>query len=713
MQRKLIQVIMICCYAVCAFCFYQAVQWVDKPFPGFLTFKYPTIGSFGMSTWTGQQAGLKSYVDNIVSVNGEHIYSNADVYEKVASVPEGTAMSYGVVRGGDEPEIRQILVPTMRFGLKDFIYCFVTTFLFGIIMLSLGTLTGLYSQDKVVGLTFLGMCIAIGMYGATGFEIQSSALLMPLHLLFLDLVPGFLLLFALHWPVKKGFIQKYRWLNLVALIPSAGIYVFKLWVYFTVLGKNFALNSNALFWAEMLMRSMSLNFVLLLSAFLFLLWNTLSHHRKNRDDSIKRQTRIALIGLVTVVVAMTFIFLMSMGISPIPLNLLPLVAIVFPASISYSILRHRMFGIAVISRKSFSEERYRLLVEQSLTGICIVQDEIIRFANDRLGNMLGYTLEELTDMSVLNLIHPEDKALVREAIGLRVAGGDPTGYLEFRGMTKSGDTKWMETLGPDILFEGKPAMFINIIDATERKRIEQELKQHQEELEGLVAKRTEKLNEAQEQLRSLSMHLQLLREEERAKIAREIHDDLGQTLTVLKMDTAWLSKHLPEDQEALLEKTKAMSSRLDSTIQSIKKLYTELRPGLLDDFGLADAIEWHAEDFQKHTEIECETTVTPKDLSLSGECSTAIFRIFQEALTNVVRHAQATKITAKLETTDGHIVLTVRDNGKGIDQDDVSKAGAFGLMGIRERAHSLGGTMEISGVGGTGTTIAVTIPIDD
>jgi PAS domain S-box-containing protein len=550
------------------------------------------------------------------------------------------------------------------------------------------------------------------MYGATGFEIQSSAYLMPLHLLFWDFVPGSLLLFALHWPVKKGFIQKHRWINLVALMPSTGLFIFKLEIYFSVLEENFALNNNALFSADLSMRSTLINYILLLAAFLFLFGNTIFHHQKNEDDSIKSQTRIVLIGLVTVVVAVTAIFLMSMGISNIPVNLLPLVAIVFPASISYSILRYRMFGIAVISRKSLSEERYRLLVEQSLTGICIVQDEIIRFANDKLADMSGYTVKELTGMSVLDLIHSKDKEFVRDAVRIRVSGGDPTGYLEFRGVTRSGETKWMETFGPDILFEGRPAMFVNIIDATERKRIEQELKQHQEELEGLVAKRTENLREAQEQLRSLSMHLQLLREEERAKIAREIHDDLGQTLTVLKMDTAWLSKHLSEDQEALLEKTKAMSSLMDTTIQSIKKLYTELRPGLLDDFGLAAAIEWHAEEFQKHTEIECKTTVTPKDLSLSGECSTAIFRIFQETLTNVVRHAQATKVTTKLETTNGQIVLTVRDNGKGIDEDDVSKAGAFGLMGIRERAHSLGGTMEIAGIRGTGTTVTVTIPIN-
>jgi PAS domain S-box-containing protein len=418
---------------------------------------------------------------------------------------------------------------------------------------------------------------------------------------------------------------------------------------------------------------------------------------------------LAIVGLL--VAAMLMLLISVRGIN-IPENYLAFVALIFPVAVAYSMSRYRMFGTTMLFQKNLSEERYRLLVEQSLTGICIIQDEIIRFANNRLAQMSGYTVEELTGMSMLNLIHPEDKERVRDAVRRQISGEDPTGYVEFRGIIKGGGIRWIESLGPAIMFEGKPAIFINVIDATERKRIEQELIKHREELEELVATRTESLRETQEKLRSLSMHLEFLREEERTNIAREIHDELGQALTVLKMDAFWLAKHMPRDQKTLLDKTMAMSELADATIQSVKKIATELRPGLLDDLGLASAIEWQAEEFQKHTGIECNPTIAGQDISLDKERSTAIFRIFQESLTNVIRHAEATEITVKLEEIDGETVLTVIDNGKGIGKEDISKAGAFGLMGIRERAHALGGEMEIEGIPGTGTTVTVTIPID-
>jgi signal transduction histidine kinase len=232
-------------------------------------------------------------------------------------------------------------------------------------------------------------------------------------------------------------------------------------------------------------------------------------------------------------------------------------------------------------------------------------------------------------------------------------------------------------------------------DITERKLAEEELKS------------------SRQQLRDLTEHLETLREQERTEIAREVHDELGQTLAVLKMDAFWLAKHMPKNEKALFDKAKAMSGLIDATIKAVKKISTELRPGLLDDFGLASAIEWQAEEFQEHTGIECKPTVVIQDISLDRERSTAIFRIFQEALTNVARHAEATKITANLEEDDGQIVLTVKDNGKGIDEDEISKAGAFGLVGIRERAHALRGEMKISGSRGKGTIMTVIIPVDE
>jgi signal transduction histidine kinase len=225
-------------------------------------------------------------------------------------------------------------------------------------------------------------------------------------------------------------------------------------------------------------------------------------------------------------------------------------------------------------------------------------------------------------------------------------------------------------------------------------------------------KAEEQLRRSEEQLRNLADHLQSVREEERTTIAREVHDDLGQTLTALKMDISWLGKKLPKDQETLLEKTKAMRKLTDMTIKTVKRISTELRPGLLDDLGLVAAIEWQAEEFQNRTGIRCELAVDPEEIILDRDRSTAIFRIFQETLTNVARHAKATRVTASLKEKDDKLELRVRDNGSGITKEQISDSKSFGLMGIRERVHPWGGEMKISGRPGKGTTVVVSIPIE-
>jgi len=222
----------------------------------------------------------------------------------------------------------------------------------------------------------------------------------------------------------------------------------------------------------------------------------------------------------------------------------------------------------------------------------------------------------------------------------------------------------------------------------------------------------EELRSSREQLRNLSAHLQSVREEERTLIAREIHDELGQALTALKMDLSWLGNRLPKDEKSLLEKAKSMSELIDMTIQTVKRISAELRPGLLDDLGLAVAIEWQAEEFQNRTGIKCEITLAPKDIILDQDRSTAIFRIFQETLTNVARHANATRVKVSLKEDKGKLVLKVRDNGIGITQEQISAPKSFGLIGMQERAHFWGGKVKISGIRNKGTTVTVSIPLD-
>lgn len=242
------------------------------------------------------------------------------------------------------------------------------------------------------------------------------------------------------------------------------------------------------------------------------------------------------------------------------------------------------------------------------------------------------------------------------------------------------------------------------------------IKLHTQQLEEevQVRRRTEEeLMHSQELFRNLSRHLQTVREEERKGIAREIHDELGQNLTTLKLHLSLLIEDLPEVSPALRAKFQGIVEDIDVTIQSVKRLISDLRPGLLDDLGLVAAIEWQAEEFQKRTGVRCELHIDPPDLSVDADRSTAVFRIFQETLTNVARHAHAERVRIQLIAEDAALMLRVRDDGRGITPENISAPNSFGLMGIRERAHYWGGAVEFHGESGSGTTVTVTIPLDN
>jgi signal transduction histidine kinase len=170
---------------------------------------------------------------------------------------------------------------------------------------------------------------------------------------------------------------------------------------------------------------------------------------------------------------------------------------------------------------------------------------------------------------------------------------------------------------------------------------------------------------------------------------------------------------MPRDKALLPKRTKSMLGLVDTTIQSVKRISSELRPGLLDDIGVSAAIEWQGEEFQNHTGIRCEVNVGPEDIILDQERSIAIFRIFQEALTNVARHAKATRVKASLKKKAGKLELKVRDNGRGITEEKISDPRSFGLIGIKERAQFLDGTVEIRGIRDKGTLITVRIPLPE
>jgi len=248
-------------------------------------------------------------------------------------------------------------------------------------------------------------------------------------------------------------------------------------------------------------------------------------------------------------------------------------------------------------------------------------------------------------------------------------------------------------------------------DITDRKKAEDLLRKSHEELEQLVKIRTAELTLSNEELRKFSHYLQEAREKERTLIAREIHDELGQSLTALKIDLSILAKRLSTDEKKIIEKTESMAALIETTIQNVKRISTELRPGVLDHLGLAAALDWQGKEFEKRTGIFCDIVCEPEEIAVDRSRSTAVFRIFQETLTNVARHAHASKVSVLLKREDGELVLQVKDDGDGITKDQLSDARSLGLIGMRERVNYWGGSLVISGERNKGTMIAARIPI--
>lgn len=213
-----------------------------------------------------------------------------------------------------------------------------------------------------------------------------------------------------------------------------------------------------------------------------------------------------------------------------------------------------------------------------------------------------------------------------------------------------------------------------------------------------------------EQLRELSARLQSVREEERTHIARAIHDELGQALTGLKMDVAWLQKHLDQPQPALLQKTQAMSNLIDTTVQTVRRISTELRPGILD-LSLVATIEWQLQEFQIRSGILGKLISAPEETSLDADGATTIFRIFQEILTNVTRHAHATQIEVSIEENATFLTLRVDDNGRGITESEIHSPKSIGLLGMQERARLRAGEVHFQGAPGQGTSVTVRLPL--
>ncbi len=245
----------------------------------------------------------------------------------------------------------------------------------------------------------------------------------------------------------------------------------------------------------------------------------------------------------------------------------------------------------------------------------------------------------------------------------------------------------------------------------------QQLEQANRELERDITERKraeDELRRSTEQLRALAVHLQSVREQERTRIAREIHDQLGQMLTGLRMELRSLEKRLADSgagpTASLQEKLEEMKGLTDATISAVQKLSHELRPGALDDLGLVAALQQEARSFEERSGVRCELALPDEPLALDRERSTVMFRIFQEILTNVARHASATNVRVHLETNGGMVALVVADNGRGIAAPEIASPKSLGLLGMSERAAAVGGAVLFRGTPGKGTTVTVRVP---
>ncbi|MBP9005999.1 MAG: PAS domain S-box protein [Candidatus Marinimicrobia bacterium] len=318
-----------------------------------------------------------------------------------------------------------------------------------------------------------------------------------------------------------------------------------------------------------------------------------------------------------------------------------------------------------------------------------------RFTNQVGFETFGYNQQDIdTGVNFSQLFIPEEREKLNRNIQKIYNGSDLEGH-EYTALRKDGTTFQALIYSSPIFYDNKPVGLRGVvIDITDRKKVEQDLK------------------DSRDQFRNLSAHLQSVREEERSYIAREIHDELGQALTALKMDLIWINKRLTTAQSEIAEKISTMFDLIDKTIHTIRRISTDLRPGLLDDLGLTAALEWYCEDFQNRTGINCNLHLRPAEIAIDQKRSIAIFRILQETLTNVARHAHASEVKVNLGIKDHTLEMKIVDNGIGITDEQVNDPQNLGLVGLRERVYPWNGHITIKGRPQKGTTVLVFIPLD-
>jgi PAS domain S-box-containing protein len=342
------------------------------------------------------------------------------------------------------------------------------------------------------------------------------------------------------------------------------------------------------------------------------------------------------------------------------------------------------------------------LFEQAPQAVALmgVDHRILR-VNKEFSRVFGYSSQEALGRRISELIAGEEAREEEQKYADSVVQGQRVDAEGVR-RRKDGSELYVSMVRVAVrLPKGQVAIYAIYRDVSARKAAEAAL------------------SRSEAQLRALAARLHQAREGEAIRIARELHDQLGRCLTTMKLDVGWIEHELSggaavESARALLllEKAREVGQGLDETVHTVRRLCSELRPGVLDDLGLAAAIEWQAKDFQKRSGVACVVRLPKEDLRVSREQATSLFRIFQETLTNVARHAQAMKVWVHLGEEHGAIVLEVEDDGVGISATQLAERRSLGLLGMRERAAAFGGEVDIAGVPAKGTTVIVRMPVD-
>lgn len=346
-----------------------------------------------------------------------------------------------------------------------------------------------------------------------------------------------------------------------------------------------------------------------------------------------------------------------------------------------------------------SQERFFRTFHASPVAVVLARLEDGRLieVNEAAQRFFGFSREEMIGRTTVELgvwAKPDDRrSRVEELIRL---GSVREREYEFR--TRQGEVLVGLYSSELMEIDGVKCIQTVVQDITERKEVEEQLKT------------------SSRQLRALSESLRKAKEDEGIRIAREIHDELGSALTSLKwsllrLDKVYSGEGNPAAQAGALEEIDGMVGLVDTTINTVRRIASELRPGVLDDLGLIPAIEWHAQQFQEHTGVVCRFDSLIENVELNRDQATAVFRIFQEAMTNILRHARATKVNIIIEEEESEFVLEIKDNGRGISESERLGIHSLGLLGMRERAHSIGGKVEINGSAGKGTVLTVRLPI--